>query len=1835
MIQIFDALEQLGIGVEAPGQRRRLMQVLDVDRSGSVDLREFKRGLRIGNVEFHKQWKRGKVDTSDGKALTDTEKRMQEVRNRLHKVTTQDGSSSNSDQNVKGKIAPSTPGTMSISREDFLKQHSIKEELGLEHQYDEKATGISPTNLNTPKSSVLLGVPSPVVNEQVSENTGNRHLVTPKISQKRIEELQTKALMMQKALKTNPKDKVACAKYGYVLLEQGKYEEAISKLEQASSLGVDTARLWRSLGHAFFLTDRVDSSRSMFSKAERRHLSTEENRRKKFRATGETFEPRKVPLLMLYRWARTDMRRRNFKDAVDRLSSIVDQSPGQFDSFVQQQEVYISLGSCKYQLGCYAEALDWFQTAIMSRPGNRRKKNQNNASTTKRKKGKDTEENNSVSDKRLRSKRDSSRKGSRDKKQKDVDDKDKVNDEIAWKVGHLMKRAVQYIMARCYQQIGEPERGRVMLARAARRIPRRSITRLRQNNVGGSQGEKKLPTKSKNKKKSKTSTKIPQSVDFVSDDSGTSADELSADDDNLDSGTVDASNSADGTSNLLDPGLALKSKKGDLVAKFGAFWANRRHYELSIDMFRTALAADEHRQDWWTLLATCLKRQGKTADAVEAAERAHSLSSASGQGWKTMVSPFDTSNISSKMESWQKDREIYGDMIPSNPPSARSKSSKNRSRPSTAGSIRQPNNGVTKGPIQGLTNAQLEAAREENLKMEKRIIEEISRRMNETLSEKLDAFTKAVTPLKKRNNNNIHGKSGNFEYDEEEEESEVEAEEKEEEEFHQKKRKIRKRQSRHSDNDKKRSDLKETRQSLASGIENSIENSKKSWQSLSNSPKKSVRKKETVLSSVSLLSEEKQEAWIEEDSLTIDTQNPNDISDLASGAAYATAAAAASISSSSNAWASRSQNRLARVAQLAARATSALAEALRQASPSRTDENGFEKKDDSDNTIMPMFTPSQSLVMEDRMSEGQKPQGHPMEPTQTENLEVKDDIDPVPLPNITLNGIRDGSALRKDQNPVWREGRDFILIRRVFEEVSDTGNYKSGAVSKKAFLDALAKDFAVQEFIMGHPYNLIQPLLLRTQTFTPREGATVFEQTISMDTNERNIRWPDIEEQIRSLGGTTNAVGTAGHEVHDPYDPRFAYDGQRQRSQAEREERNATLQKKAELKQLRARQSEIDRKNREKDERIKQLSMSSLDTLGGYPGVDGVSILESTTDPRLQNSLMSQSSSLAYLDDNFVPVSAGGTLAQDSAYHNSVLPGDLDHELSWQYKGGDGRPPRPDETEEERRTRLEREEADFRRQRAAVEAELSVARTALAVRNLEAAQHIETVGRELKKRLEGKNGRSRTHELLNIRADAAAEISRLSADAKAIRNRVQEHIDKVDDILDIRRDSKANRRHNEAQAIAKMTLKNQKERRKRLKASRGEGDNSSSDSSSGEDTEDTSEALPGDGVMRLISRGGEAGSAAIFNASTSLAKSGHRNNSGKKKKKKDKKKGKRKNSDSNRRKKKIYVDSADPEMRMLFADYEHGTSVRQKIIQVRTVHKHISEEEAFLSLIECNSDVDKAIGKLTDVRFFRDLRTVSQLAKKAKPGEISYATATAMQKGSESRKQTKAVATDLPISKTGGETGSFAPAGRKELINTYDEWLKYRNAREATDENLMVQRVSFHNQKLSSLGDEKIEGLDVPQSHEEVTARDAAPSVNVSLTHSGSNLVSVLAKSSPYLVQPFRRKKPTRAQKRMFRKKSGHMADSFPAYIDGALKAETNWKKNGGMRRRLHGGGAAVRDVTKGKKRKHGAQGSGARAATAVSYAEYEQVFCSLMQRNFSAEPFYVFSVLLLTHPGI
>ena len=125
---------------------------------------------------------------------------------------------------------------------------------------------------------------------------------------------------------------------------------------------------------------------------------------------------------------------------------------------------------------------------------------------------------------------------------------------------------------------------------------------------------------------------------------------------------------------------------------------------------------------------------------------------------------------------------------------------------------------------------------------------------------------------------------------------------------------------------------------------------------------------------------------------------------------------------------------------------------------------------------------------------------------------------PVDLPDVGLSGITSGETLRAnaDADPRWRESRDMLVLRRVFDECAAD----KGRVGKKDFLDALQSDFSVQQFVADNPYNLIQPLLLRSMTFTPRDGATTFETASALPGEEnRVIEWDDVLAHIEALGG--------------------------------------------------------------------------------------------------------------------------------------------------------------------------------------------------------------------------------------------------------------------------------------------------------------------------------------------------------------------------------------------------------------------------------------------------------------------------------------------------------------------------------------------------------------------------------------------------------------------------------------------------------------------------------------------------------------------------------------------
>ena len=118
---------------------------------------------------------------------------------------------------------------------------------------------------------------------------------------------------------------------------------------------------------------------------------------------------------------------------------------------VVQQEVYLAMASCKFQMGDYESAIDWYQTAIVRR-------SDANEAPKRTQKGKEKG--------REKGREKGTEKG-REKGREKGGGKGKQHETLAsrWKVGHLMKRACQYMMALSYEGMEEPERARVFYAK--------------------------------------------------------------------------------------------------------------------------------------------------------------------------------------------------------------------------------------------------------------------------------------------------------------------------------------------------------------------------------------------------------------------------------------------------------------------------------------------------------------------------------------------------------------------------------------------------------------------------------------------------------------------------------------------------------------------------------------------------------------------------------------------------------------------------------------------------------------------------------------------------------------------------------------------------------------------------------------------------------------------------------------------------------------------------------------------------------------------------------------------------------------------------------------------------------------------------------------------------------------------------------------------------------------------------------------------------------------------------------------------------------------------------
>jgi hypothetical protein len=96
---------------------------------------------------------------------------------------------------------------------------------------------------------------------------------------------------------------------------------------------------------------------------------------------------------------------------------------------------------------------------------------------------------------------------------------------------------------------------------------------------------------------------------------------------------------------------------------------------------------------------------------------------------------------------------------------------------------------------------------------------------------------------------------------------------------------------------------------------------------------------------------------------------------------------------------------------------------------------------------------------------------------------------------------------------------------------------------------------------------------------------------------DRVLTWDDVLDHVEQLGGTsTNAKG-ATEDVGDSYDPRFAFDRKRERSQGEREQLARDLADKRQQEAADALAQQQLREQQEKDQRLRLLSRSSLGAL--------------------------------------------------------------------------------------------------------------------------------------------------------------------------------------------------------------------------------------------------------------------------------------------------------------------------------------------------------------------------------------------------------------------------------------------------------------------------------------------------------------------------------------------------------------------------------------------------------------------------------------------------------------
>eukprot|EP00943_MAST-04B_sp_MAST-4B-sp1_P000844 g844.t1 len=720
-----------------------------------------------------------------------------------------------------------------------------------------------------------------------------------------------------------------------------------------------------------------------------------------------------------------------------------------------------------------------------------------------------------------------------------------------------------------------------------------------------------------------------------------------------------------------------------------------------------------------------------------------------------------------------------------------------------------------------------------------------------------------------------------------------------------------------------------------------------------------------------------------------------------------------------NSWSGRSQNRIKRVAALAARATQALAHALAFENGNESDFENLEHDAEVSSQAQQQNLTNINEVssqeqqqnlsnincdLGDRVDRSSSPLMNSISPDTKQKMREEIITGPVTIEKRPL-------SVAKNIN--FKARRDLAIAKKVFQRCMPNEN---GAVEKQLYLDTLEEDFELQEFLRNNSYCIVTPLLLRKVHLKVERTATPFERNT-------HISWEQIEQFLE------NHVHTAGkgafNDNGDSYDPRFAHDSHPLRGQKEREQ---IAKKEAEEK--------LAAKKFRKLEQQKLYESKLKDWPDEYKELDP-----------------------APNDQGF----------------ESVVSSELDHKLSWQgpvhRKANLPPPPKPPEKWED-----PNREKEYQEKRSDLLADLSVARTNYNVRDLEAKQQIARMEQELRIR----SKKSKAHMKLAEREGSAAAVAALAANSEAVTREVERHITSIEENLAMRRARKGARQESYSKHVALDVVK-----RHKSKFNLG---NSNEFDDRDEDT---------------YNKGKQTGD------------------------------------------KKIFVAGDDVEMRMLFADYEHGTDVRRKIVDLQTVHPHITEEEAFLALAETAGNVDLAIGKLTDLSFFRDVRAVSNLHKETEAGAVIEATTNALERTLNPAKE------------------------RQDLV--YKKFQIFRqNQEKASELNKPATRIpSSGPSKEILLSENSNAGTRIRGGSHRRKNRN----------HFDNNQTSIrIARAvaqSPYMTVPFKsnsskRPKTAGERRKMRERQKKGMADGMPGYIEGALKADRSWRKGGGMRRKLN-----------------------------------------------------------------